>query len=163
MHMAIFALTAIKVFEQLVSVTSSRIQSFDIDQTFLSVPARRTTEGFPERNKFVGNCWSSLESKEQTVFQPALFRRLAHTITHPTLPPLPPPSNNNDPRNPVDLEPYIPIFKDLVNLSRVSQDLDCNCLGKKNVNYKMKGRQEISKLVKQVQSNFIPLLPTATK
>ncbi|KAG0139281.1 hypothetical protein CROQUDRAFT_54955, partial [Cronartium quercuum f. sp. fusiforme G11] len=126
--------------------------AFRVLMGFFTVPAQRTVEVFPECNKEVGNSWSSLDARHQTVFQPVLFQRLAQGVTYPNSPPLPPPHNENDPCNPLDLKPYIPIFTNLVNLSKVACDLNGNCLGKKNINYELKGQQEIWKLVRQLKT-----------
>lgn len=113
------------------------------------MPKRRTAAGFPKRNRLVGHSWTALQDQQKDIFHPPLFSRLAHEIV-PDAPSLPPPLDNNDPRNPIDITPYIPVFEEVVDINKIAKHIARECLGKTNIDYEKKGRAEISRIVRQV-------------
>lgn len=130
----------------------------------MSVPRRNTTQGFASRNRAVGKSWTTLHKKHKAIFHPPLFKRLAHAVSEAQYLPTPPTEHetsevdafnakDKDPCNPADLTPYIPIFKELVNMEKVNQHIDRGCLGEqRGMNVEKKGRTEVSKVVDQVNS-----------
>lgn len=121
------------------------------------VPARRTHAGFKERNKGVGNLWSTLTQLYQQLFHPPLFLRLCHAVV-PSAPELPPPANDADSLNPVDITELTAHFKQavvdgFVDIPKVTKHIARECLGqgKKNADHEKKGRREIEKVVSQVK------------
>lgn len=119
------------------------------------MPPRKTTQGFSARNKKIGKTWQKLSTLQKAIFHPPLFKRLALLITQPDSPEVLVTTNlgdsDHDPRNPIDIAPYIPIFNELVNIKKVKEHIDSGRLGeRRRVDYEKKGRAEISKVVDQV-------------
>lgn len=83
------------------------------------------------------------------MFKKPLFPRLAHAASlepeHATLP-------NVEPLTPDECKKYIDRFKGLVNLSKVTKDINDGCLGLTKAKSEKRGRQEISKIVRQVSA-----------
>lgn len=130
------------------------------------MPAKGVSEGFKNRNVTVGHAWSAYNQDQQTVFSPKYFERLARA----SLGLLPPTSSNNN-LHPEDETPdptpdlltaeelakYLPIFKELVNTSKLARDFkDGNLVrhsGSQTTREKvMKG--EIKKIVRHVSSSL---------
>ncbi|EGG03005.1 uncharacterized protein MELLADRAFT_65964 [Melampsora larici-populina 98AG31] len=110
-----------------------------------SVPGKAVSDGFAERNTTVGTTWSTYNKDEQAVFTPRLFEPLciatseAYALTQtplgiPAAPSLDeevpntatssiPAQTGLTPLSKDELEQYVPIFKRLVNLRKVSLDL----------------------------------------
>lgn len=128
------------------------------------VPTKGTSEGFEDRNVVVGQTWSTYTEDQQMVFSPKYFKRLAQvsqqslaaftsTITRDSedglfVPP-------ETPLNDEELNRYLPIFKNLVNLSKLARDFKDGHIvrhsGNKSTQEKvMKG--EIKKVVRQVSA-----------
>lgn len=137
------------------------------------VPAKGVSEGFGERNAVVGNTWSTYLEDEQKVFSPELFERLcittseAYALTQtprgiPSLahqdPPDAPaqPKTSFKPLSDEEVTTYVPIFKRLVNLNKVSGDLHEGRLWRHSAKFRCRSREqlmklEISKVVRQVR------------
>lgn len=113
----------------------------------LPVPPRNESTGLAPRNQAIGHSWSALSKDNQIMFRAPLFPRLAHAtsldLNHHTLP-------NVEPLTPQEQEKYVDRFKALVNLSKITNDIDAGCLGLTKVKSQKRGRQEISKIVCQV-------------
>lgn len=125
------------------------------------MPARRTRSGFKERNKGVGSSWSNLSKSNQHLFHPPLFLRLCHAIV-PSAPVIPPPDNDNDTLNPIDITESIQRFNQaitdgFIDITKVTKHVAKDCLGqgKKKADHEKKGRREISKVAAQVTSYLI--------
>lgn len=121
------------------------------------MPARRVKTGFKERNKGVGSLWSSLTKSNQQLFHPPLFLRLCHAVV-PSAPVLPPPENENDCLNPIDITELTARFNQaitdgIIDIAKVTNHVARDCLGqgKKNALHEKKGRQEINKVAAQVK------------
>lgn len=136
------------------------------------MPPKGQSDGFKQRNQIVGNAWTSYSEEEQAIFVPSLFERLVQVVmtenneTH-SHPPPPPPSTSNTPI-PDEMKAltseekirYIPIFKNLVNLTCVARDFKhgrlCRHSGKSHLIEKV-GKEEIKKIVQQVRSELSKL------
>ncbi|EGF97516.1 uncharacterized protein MELLADRAFT_114273 [Melampsora larici-populina 98AG31] len=77
-------------------------QTYSLVATTTIMPPKGVSIGFKERNAIVGSTWSNYEKEEQEVFTPQLFER---------------------PLSQEDLDKYVPVFKRLVNITKVSHDL----------------------------------------
>lgn len=124
------------------------------------MPRRREQTGFKEKNEDTGSLWSNLTDLQQQLFHPPLFVRLCHSIV-PTAPPIPPPVNNSDPLNPIDITHLIADFNDavtdeLVDLPKITKHVARECLaqGRTNAKHEKKGRKEIDKVAAQVESQL---------
>lgn len=143
--------------------SNPRLLTVCLPHLFCSVPARNTSQGFPVRNQAVGTSWTALEPVKKAVFHPPLFKRLAQAVLQPhNNPPGRTIDVNNvethdeDPRDPSDLTPYLPHFKELVNMKKVERHFEQGCLGeRRSLQTEKKGREEVSKLVKQVRLSSI--------
>lgn len=121
------------------------------------VPRRRVKTGFKERNKGVGSTWSNLTKLDQQLFHPPLFLRLCHAVI-PSAPVIPPPQNENDDLNPIDITELIVHFnhavtEGIVDIAKITDHVARDRLGqgKKNAQHEKKGRREIAKVVSQVK------------
>jgi hypothetical protein len=126
------------------------------------VPPKGQSAGFKQRNKIVGNTWTSYEEDQQHVFKPGIFERLTSEVMKEIQYN---PMNRSEPTE--DDEPstdsvltleekekYIPIFKDLVNLKAVKQDFKHGRLCRHSGNARQLekvGIEEIKKVVEQVR------------
>lgn len=109
------------------------------------VPPKGVSEGFKSRNCIVGSTWTSYNPEEQEVFTPRLFERLcittseafALTQTPLGLTPLSgdqeksttkslvsnPPASGIEPLSQEEIDTYVPVFEQLVNLQKVANDI----------------------------------------
>lgn len=121
------------------------------------MPPKGTSEGFGSRNVVVGNTWSAYTEDQKKVFNPRYFQQLiaksnptnSTTISVCDDGPVPP----EDPLTEEQVAQYLPIFKQLVNLSTVARDFKDGHL------FRRSGKQwtreqllksEICKVVQQV-------------
>ncbi|EGG02717.1 uncharacterized protein MELLADRAFT_78734 [Melampsora larici-populina 98AG31] len=154
-------------------------QTYSVASTTTKIPPKGVSEGFPKRNVIVGNTWSTFQEEEKRIFSPDIFERLcvttseayALTQTPRGIAPmtLEAPSevtvqNKSDlkPLTDDELTRYVPIFKELVNLSKVSGDLREGRLWRHSGKSRSKTREqlmklEITKVVRQLNVHF-PLL-----
>jgi hypothetical protein len=84
------------------------------------VPARNTQDGFKERNQHLGNTWTNLEPDEKDIFNERLFFPLGYLASGWEQPPAEP---NTIPLDDKEKIKYLPIFKRLVDLDKVTCDL----------------------------------------
>lgn len=146
------------------------LRSIELMQQHHTVPPKGASDGFPDRSITVGHTWSAFTPDQQTVFSPKYFERLAQAsqeslaasttnnntnITEET--PIP----TEDALSNDKLDKYLPIFKELVNLSKLAQDFKDGHLvrqsGKPSTSKKVM-RGEISKIVRQVSAFLSPHL-----
>lgn len=133
-----------------------------------TVPPKGQSNGFKQRNRTVGNAWTSYSEEEKDIFYPKLFERLIQALVDEGDPPFTPPPPTST--NPIELaEPiadeltaeertqYLPIFKRLVNKNRIARDFKhgrlCRHSGKTRQLEKV-GIEEVKKVVEQVCIKF---------
>ncbi|KAH9808071.1 hypothetical protein DFH28DRAFT_911250 [Melampsora americana] len=106
-------------------------QTYSNTATKTNMPSKGASEGFDSRNVIVGNTWSAYTKDQQKVFSPRFFepliaKSIPSTSTTSSITdteaddigPVPP----EDPLTPEEVAQYLPIFKQLVNLSTVARD-----------------------------------------
>ncbi|EGG13221.1 uncharacterized protein MELLADRAFT_58354 [Melampsora larici-populina 98AG31] len=127
------------------------------------VPPKGQSAGFKQRNKIVGNTWSSYEEDQQHVFKPEIFERLISEVMkemqyNRSEPPMT--TSTEDDELSIDLtltdeekEKYVPIFKSLVNMEAVKLDFKhgrlCRHSGTAR-QFEKVGIEEIKKVVEQL-------------
>ncbi|KAH9822479.1 hypothetical protein DFH28DRAFT_922778 [Melampsora americana] len=152
-------------------------QTYSIPATTTQMPGKGVSEGFNQRNTTVGNTWTSYNKEERDVFTPRLFEPLciatseAYALTQTPLG-IPAASQSADSTTGMattktssrlttltneELNKYVPIFKRLVNLQKVSRDMHEGRLwrhsGKsKRLSLERLMRKEISKIVQQLHA-----------
>lgn len=84
------------------------------------MPSRNESQGFDERNKILGHAWSSLEPDEKDIFKERYFFTLGYIASGWPQPPVEP---GSEPLTPEEIEHFLPIYKQLVNLEKVARDL----------------------------------------
>ncbi|EGG07946.1 uncharacterized protein MELLADRAFT_62253 [Melampsora larici-populina 98AG31] len=138
-------------------------QKYSIPATTTQIPAKGVSEGFGERNTVVGNTWSTYLEDEQKVFSPELFERLcvttseayALTQTPRGIPSVADQDTSKAPAQPKssfkplsneEVTTYVPIFKRLVNLNKVSGDLHEGRLWRHSAKFRCRSREQLMKL-----------------
>ncbi|EGG01061.1 uncharacterized protein MELLADRAFT_92813 [Melampsora larici-populina 98AG31] len=152
-------------------------QTYSVTATKTTMPGKAVSDGFGEQNTTVGTTWSTYNKDKQAVFTPRLFEPLciatseAYSLTQtpmgiPAAPLLkeeaPTAVTSSTPSQPgltplskEELEQYVPIFKRLVNLHKVSLDIHegrlwRHCGKSKNQSLEKLRMHEISKVVHQL-------------
>lgn len=128
------------------------------------MPPRLVEAGFLEHNNIVADSWGEIQPPQRQLFHPPLFRRLCHAVV-PDVCPLPPPDDDKDPLNPIEITELVERFKEaiednLVDIGKIKTHVAANSLGKKrSPQHEKKGQREIDRVVHQVSlSCFSSLL-----
>lgn len=84
------------------------------------MPPRNQSTGFKERNKHLGERWSSYDFHEKDIFHERIFFPLGYVACGWELPPAEPQS---DALTTHEIETYLPTYKQLVDIDKVARDL----------------------------------------
>ncbi|KAH9823849.1 hypothetical protein DFH28DRAFT_1077746 [Melampsora americana] len=104
-------------------------QTYSNTATKTNMPPKGTSRGFGNQNVIVGNTWSHYTQDQKTVFSPIYFEHLrkaclpTSTLTHLNTDNQPDHQSAIPPEDPLankELEKYVPIFKELANLTTIA-------------------------------------------
>ncbi|EGG08111.1 uncharacterized protein MELLADRAFT_85135 [Melampsora larici-populina 98AG31] len=136
-------------------------QTYSNTATKTNMPPKGTSRGFGNRNVIVGNTWSDYTKDQKTVFSPIYFERLSkaclptststqiNTNNQPDHQSAVPPE---DPLTDEELEKYVPIFKELANLTSIARDFKHGYLSRHSAKQWSREelmKAEVKKVVKQ--------------
>ncbi|EGF98828.1 uncharacterized protein MELLADRAFT_95386 [Melampsora larici-populina 98AG31] len=134
-------------------------------KTFYSctVPPKGQSNGFKQRNRIVGNAWTSYSEEEKDIFYPRLFENLIQALVKDGDPIITPALTASDQTEPTEAttdalteaekNQYLPIFNRLVNKKSVARDFKHGRLcrhSRKGHQLEKVGIDEIKKLVEQL-------------
>ncbi|KAH9807084.1 hypothetical protein DFH28DRAFT_939441 [Melampsora americana] len=142
-------------------------QTYSVPAATTQMPAKGVSDGFGVCKGIVGHTWSTYQEDEQKVFSPELFdeayalsqtpRGIPSLASHDVseVPPVQATKSNCKPLSEEELTMYIPTFKRLVNLEKVSGDLHEGRLWRHRGKSSTRTREqlmkhEITKVVRQL-------------
>ncbi|KAH9808458.1 hypothetical protein DFH28DRAFT_909526, partial [Melampsora americana] len=120
------------------------------------VPPRNQSSGFEERNRHLGQTWSSYNFDEKHVFNDQLFFLLGYLACGWDVPPAKPTTKALSTE---DIEKYLPIYKRLVDTFKVAKDLGQGKFGPHLPTARQnKGISEVQNIDHQVRTDPIHLI-----